>query len=1059
MTRPFVAGPVSEGWPPWFAHHEYTKGLCIFFGLQPFADVQMRPDDNWDSFSARLPSARMPEFVLLNLNRTTMPPWLWKSPLPLIGLADDWSLQWHNYRRILRWCDLVFADATGVELLRRIGVTHARPGRLKQVNATPKCDSPPFEARDIDILFLAEPRNREALRLLPRLGLLARRWSVAIPKNCSANETSKLLQRSKIAIHVNVNDSFVDASDIAESGAVLFQQATAATAPSSERVLFTDQNLEDLVEYYLSNHNAREEVVNIARQLWQGGNNPGDLRVLLRAIEFEWDEISLRAQKRATTESAPDALTRCWHSLASGIDADPHLVSDVISQTQTSSHQNMLGLVLTHSQQGDPTTEANARTAMQYFRRALAINADDVVARLNLVEALMGADLQALAVDEARRALSFLEDHAAPTFDLLDAGHFPPVLDSFWHEWEHAAWSNAGYAVNEVTEKRRLLYWRLHLLLAELTGDLVHYHEAVLSRPDLPNSRAALGCALGRAGRPVEAVRHLKHAVTDDPLDLSAARALFHALGEAGMGNAQLRLAEERLAISRLLPELVPADEWLLYNPAMEPPKIEVDALPGQEKRQQRISLCMIVKNEAENLPECLRSVADMVDDVVIVDTGSTDGTKEIAQRFGARIFDFPWIDDFSAARNESLRHAQGDWIFWLDADDRLDEENRHRLKALFAELPNVNAAYVMKCLCLPDNASGTATVVDHVRLFRNDPHLRWRYRVHEQILLSLRDTNAVVHWSDVIIHHIGYQDAQQRARKLERDLKLLAVQNEERPGDPFTLFNLGWSYHELGRPSDALPYLQRSLEGSNAGDSIVRKLYALIIFCHRQLGQTSEAMTMCQDGLHYCPDDTEILFEYGMLLQQTAKLPAAEACFLQLINQTARAQFSSIDPELRGCRPRHQLALIYEQTGRDRDAEKQWQTILSERSNFRPAIIGLAELYLRQRRWQEFDESLKQLEFLSGGEIEASILRARRFMADGKFDEARTLLDDICARYPKALLPHIVRSHVLLQENKDLDEAERALRAVLTLDPNHEQTKHNLKVLLATRTRTRGPV
>jgi glycosyltransferase involved in cell wall biosynthesis len=197
----------------------------------------------------------------------------------------------------------------------------------------------------------------------------------------------------------------------------------------------------------------------------------------------------------------------------------------------------------------------------------------------------------------------------------------------------------------------------------------------------------------------------------------------------------------------------------------------------------------MIVKDEEANLPACLESVAGLVDEIVVVDTGSGDRTKEVAARFGARVFDFPWVDDFAAARNESLRHATGRWVFWLDADDRLDEENRGRLRVLLDRLGDEEAAYTMKCLCLAGAAGGPATVVDHVRLFRNDPRLRWQYRVHEQILLAVRRAGHAVRWSDVVIHHAGYRDPELRRRKLARDLRLLHLENEDRPDDPFTLF------------------------------------------------------------------------------------------------------------------------------------------------------------------------------------------------------------------------------------------------------------------------------
>src|SRR6202035_2408352 len=131
--------------------------------------------------------------------------------------------------------------------------------------------------------------------------------------------------------------------------------------------------------------------------------------------------------------------------------------------------------------------------------------------------------------------------------------------------------------------------------------------------------------------------------------------------------------------------------------------------------------------------------------------------------------------------------------------------------------------------LCLPDPVSGTATVVDHVRLFPNHPELRWKYRIHEQILGGIRRLGGNVHWSDVIIHHVGYQDMSLRDQKTHRDLRLLHLENEENPDDPFTLFNLGSGYLEQKLPEKALEALQRSLSRSHPGDSIVRKLYSLI--------------------------------------------------------------------------------------------------------------------------------------------------------------------------------------------------------------------------------------
>src|SRR5258706_2395792 len=113
------------------------------------------------------------------------------------------------------------------------------------------------------------------------------------------------------------------------------------------------------------------------------------------------------------------------------------------------------------------------------------------------------------------------------------------------------------------------------------------------------------------------------------------------------------------------------------------------------------VSVTMIIKNEAARLEACLSSVRDLVDEMVVVDTGSSDASVEIAKRLGARVHRFAWCDDFSAARNEALRHATKDWIFILDADERLLDEDRNKLRALIDSLDDRNAGYLMNQVCL----------------------------------------------------------------------------------------------------------------------------------------------------------------------------------------------------------------------------------------------------------------------------------------------------------------------------------------------------------------------
>jgi tetratricopeptide (TPR) repeat protein len=531
---------------------------------------------------------------------------------------------------------------------------------------------------------------------------------------------------------------------------------------------------------------------------------------------------------------------------------------------------------------------------------------------LNLIEALAALDKPALAAEGARRLLARLARPEGPRPADLEGGHFPPAFDHFRVEWECCAWQNAGRPGAEARAKCELLRWRLHSLLGELTGDLHHLHEAVLARPDLPPGRAALGLALERAGRADEALPHLLQAVAGAPLDAAAARALHRALLRAGDPEAAARLAHERLLLARAAPEAVAPEPWFLEGAAT--------AAPTRPK----VSLCMIVRDEEDNLPACLATVADLVDEIIVVDTGSADRTREIAASFGARVHDFPWCDSFAAARNEGLRHATGQWVLWLDADDRLDGEGRQRLARLLAGLGDEAAAYVMKCRCLAGPDRDADTVVDHLRLFRNDPALRWDYRVHEQVLPAVRRLGHEVRWSDVVIVHTGYQDGALRRRKLERDLRLLRLEDADRPDEPFTLFNLGAAHLELGQPREALPLLQRSLDRSHPSDSIVRKLYALMAQCHRQLGAPAAALAVCRAGQSHYPHDAELLFLEGALLEQLGRDADAEARWLGLLAGRDGPHFGSVVDGLRGPRARERLAALYARQGRHAEAEAQ---------------------------------------------------------------------------------------------------------------------------------------
>jgi glycosyltransferase involved in cell wall biosynthesis len=354
---------------------------------------------------------------------------------------------------------------------------------------------------------------------------------------------------------------------------------------------------------------------------------------------------------------------------------------------------------------------------------------------------------------------------------------------------------------------------------------------------------------------------------------------------------------------------------------------------PASGGRRCPVSLTMIVRDEEKNLPACLASAAGLFDEVVVVDTGSADRTVEVARSFGARVFSFDWVDDFSAARNAALAHATGAYAFWLDADDRLEAPQRERLRTLFDGLQAPDMAYVVRCGCdpAPGEGGGGPTVVDHVRLFPLRPDVRWTYRVHEQILPALRRAGVPVRWSDAVIRHVGYSDRAVRRKKLERDWKILESERAERPDDPFVLFNLGQVALELGETGPALAYLRRSLAGSAPQDSITSKLHALIARAHQRAGELDAALAACAAGLADDPDDAELLFRQGVLHRLRGDAAEAGACWRRLLTLRRPERFASIDTGIYGHVTRRNLARLAEEQDNRAEAAGHWGEVLAE--------------------------------------------------------------------------------------------------------------------------------
>jgi GT2 family glycosyltransferase/tetratricopeptide (TPR) repeat protein len=469
-----------------------------------------------------------------------------------------------------------------------------------------------------------------------------------------------------------------------------------------------------------------------------------------------------------------------------------------------------------------------------------------------------------------------------------------------------------------------------------------------------------------------------------------------------------------------------------------------------------RLSLCMIVRDSAGTLRPCLESIRPWVDEMIVVDTGSTDETPRIVEELGGRLYHFPWCDDFSAARNESLRLARGEWLFWMDSDDTIPPECGRQLRALIdrAAEPGV-LGYVMQVHCPGGSTDGDpdsdVTVVDHVKLIRNRPDLRFEGRIHEQVLLAIRRAGGTVAWTELYVVHSGSDlspEAQDRKRR--RDLHLLHLELREQPEHPFTLFNLGMTYADAGRFEEAEEFLKQSIRHSNPDESHLRKAYALLVYAEMRLGRREAALATCRRGRELFPEDAELRFREGVLLHELGRLEEAVQSYRAVLANHEERHFSSIDRGLTGFKARQNLAVVYTDLGDLERAEAEWREVTRAVPRYRPGWRGLGEVLIRATRLRE---AMAVAEHCLGEpdaavRVEGRLLKGRLAVAAGDIAAARAEIEQALAEDPGDRAALEARCHLLFDHGPPA-EAEAALRALIDRDPEDPSAHHNLGMLL----------
>lgn len=350
------------------------------------------------------------------------------------------------------------------------------------------------------------------------------------------------------------------------------------------------------------------------------------------------------------------------------------------------------------------------------------------------------------------------------------------------------------------------------------------------------------------------------------------------------------------------------------------------------------ISLCMIVKNEERCLERCLKSVENVVSEIIIVDTGSTDRTVEIARQFTDKIYTFEWINDFAAARNFAIEHASGDYILQLDADEYLCEGTEY----LQEELDK--SYYFLRIR----NEVGQGRAQTHlfVRLFRNQPSMRYEGKLHEQINLD-KNKNLPYGYMNCVIYHDGYLDEVVKEKnKGKRNMDIIKADIKSNP-TPFNYYNLGLQYVHEKNYKEAVEAFKKSYSMAS-NQTYTPRLLILLFNSLLHLKQYKQAMDVASDSALLYPNSPNMWYGLANVYYEMGFIEDAKICLERCleIGEEAGIQEYNHEEGSGSFLANAKLCEIYLEQGDKEQANKYFLKAVEEAPDLLYLVKLFADLY-----------------------------------------------------------------------------------------------------------------
>ena len=433
------------------------------------------------------------------------------------------------------------------------------------------------------------------------------------------------------------------------------------------------------------------------------------------------------------------------------------------------------------------------------------------------------------------------------------------------------------------------------------------------------------------------------------------------------------------------------------------------------------ISLCMIVRDEEEYLAACLHSVEAVVAEMVIVDTGSADRTMDVARQFGARCYSVPWGHDFAAVRNISLRHATGDYILVLDADEVLTARGCEALQKCLIDFPDADAFFVH--ILNQTDGDGMREVEEslNVRFFRNNPQYHFSGALHEQIAESIlhADPRGTIFDSAIELLHHGYlKNVVAGKGKKERNLEIAMREAQDHPGDGFRAFNLGMEYVRLEQFHNAIEVFQDVRKWSAPDALWVSRFYKIYASTLMRCGEWEQAGTILEDGLNLFPDYTDLHYLKGVCLFQKREWPLALQCFAKCIAMgDPPIPPYTVEKGISTYRPYFAMGQAFQSLGKIAEAAVSYRQAFELNPSFQQSYLRFSNLLLEE------DSGPATLHYLAGiaalaGERQNALLGISLALSD-QFEKAKIHLQS--AEKTGDVVEHLALVHACLNERDEL--------------------------------------